>query len=130
MSFNFIEYKEKEDLKPIEVKNKEEYIHDLMEIEHSTSGRIDALILNTFILEAIRLVINSIFLFEKGYFDCAYYSLRQSLEVSTTMVYLIELEPGKRETELNNWKKQSKFPMYGEMLKFLKNARKNERLFL
>src|SRR5699024_2480317 len=62
----------------------------------------------------------------KGYFDSAYYSLRQSLEVSTTVVYLMELDYKEREIELSNWKKQSKFPMYSQMVNFLI---KNEKEF-
>ncbi|MEC1669740.1 hypothetical protein [Bacillus mojavensis] len=119
MSFDYIKYKEQNLLMPMKISNKEEYYKDLMNIEQSWTGRLDAQISNTFIQEAIQLIINSISLFENGYFDCAFYSLRQSLEVSTTMVYLMELEPEKRKTELLKWKKKSKFPMYGQMIKFL-----------
>lgn len=38
---------------------------------------------NTFIMESVKLAVNAILLFEMGYFDCAYYSLRQSIEVAT-----------------------------------------------
>ncbi|OZI12182.1 teicoplanin resistance protein VanZ [Bacillaceae bacterium SAS-127] len=119
MSFDYVEYKEKNLLVPMEISNKKEYYNDLMNIEQSWTGRVDAQISNTFIRETIQLIINAISLFESGYFDCAFYSLRQSLEVSTTMVYLMELEPEKRESELLDWKKKSKFPMYGQMVKFL-----------
>ncbi|MBA4533303.1 teicoplanin resistance protein VanZ [Brevibacillus halotolerans] len=119
MSVDYVKYKETNNLMPFEVNNREKYYHDLMYIEQSWTGRLDAQISNTFVQEAIQLIVNAISLFEKGYFDCAFYSLRQSLEVSTTMVYLMELEPQKKEVELLNWKKQSKFPMYGQMLKFL-----------
>lgn len=124
MSFDFINYKETQYLRPLQLPNKEDYYIDLNNIEDSWTGRMDAQLANTFLLESIRLVINAIVLFEKGYVDCAYYSLRQSLEVSTTMVYLIELEAEYKKKELNKWKSQSRFPMYGQMLKFLKESGK------
>lgn len=119
MSFNFNEFKENYNLLPLDIPNKEEYYHDLINIENSWTGRVDILMANTFIQEAVQLVINAISLFEKGYFDCAYYSLRQSLEVSTTMIYLSELDYHKKEDELAKWKNQSKFPMYGQMIKYI-----------
>ena len=119
MSFDYTKYREQNLLVPVGISNREEYYNDLINIEQGWTGRLDAQISNTFIQEAIQLIINAISLFENGYFDCAFYSLRQSLEVSTTIVYLMELEPEKRETELINWKKKSKFPMYGQMIKFL-----------
>ena len=117
--FDFIEWKEKDNLIPIQVPDKEKYYHDLSNIEQSWTGRVDAMLANTFIQEAVQLVMNAIVLFEKGYFDCAFYSLRQSLEVSTTMVYLTELTPERRDVELKKWQSQSDFPMYGQMMGFL-----------
>lgn len=72
-------------------------------------------------LESNQLIINAIVLFEKGYFDCAYYSLRQSLELATTMVYLTELNPVEKEDLLKKWKSKDDFPMMGKMLNFLNN---------
>ena len=119
MGYSFLEFKEVDNLIPIPIPEKEDYYRDLADIEQSCTGRIDVWIANTFILESVQLIINSIVLFEKGYFDCAFFSLRQSLEVSTTMVYLIELDEIDRKKELSKWKRKSKFPMYGQMLKFL-----------
>ena len=82
---------------------------------------MDAQISNTFILEAVQLIINSITLFEQGYFDSSFYSLRQSLEVSTTMTYLIDNDEQKRKDELAKWKAQSRFPMYSQMIKMLES---------
>ena len=117
----YINFKEQEHIQPMELHNKKKYYTDLSNIEDSWTGRIDAELVNTFIHESVCLVINAIVLFEKGYVDCAYYSLRQSLEISTTMVYLTELDPDKKNEELDNWKSQSNFPMYSQMLRFLKN---------
>lgn len=119
----YIHSKEQGHIRPIELHNKKKYYTALSNLEDSWTGRIDAKLVNTFIHESVRLVINSIVLFEKGYIDCAYYSLRQSLEISTTMVYLTELDADKKREALNNWRSQSSFPMYSQMLKFLKNNR-------
>lgn len=121
MTFDFAKNKENENLIPYEISNKQQYYFDLLNIEHSFTGRLDAQIANTFILESSQLVINSIALFEQGYFDCSYYSLRQSLEVSTTMIYLVDIDDELREIELKKWKDQSRFPMYNQMIKMLEN---------
>ncbi|PYE43291.1 teicoplanin resistance protein VanZ [Paenibacillus barcinonensis] len=121
----YIKFKEQEHIQPIKLHNKKKYYTDLSNLEDSWTVRVDAWLSNTFIQEAIRLIINAIVLFEKGYLDCAYYSLRQSLEVSTTMVYLIELDEEKKETELSKWRRKSKFPMYGQMIAFLTDNEKN-----
>ena len=115
----FIQFREKQYINPCIIENKEQYHMDLLNIEHSWTGRMDAQIANTFILESNQLLINSISLFEMGYFDCAFYSLRQSLEVSTIMIYLIDNDVNKREDIFNNWQRQSPFPMYGKMMNFL-----------
>lgn len=119
METNFDNFREKQNLIPIKIENKDKYYFDLLNIEHSLTGRLDAQLANTFILESSQLLINAIVLFEQGYFDCAFYSLRQSLEVSTTMVYLIDNDEKVRYEELKKWKNQGRFPMYAQMIKFL-----------
>lgn len=119
MNFDYIEYKQSNNLIALKIENKERYYLDLLNIEYSWTGRLDAQLANTFILESNQLLINAISLFERGYFDCAYYSLRQSLEVSMTMIYLIDNDEETRSKELVKWKDQSHFPMYGQMIAFL-----------
>jgi hypothetical protein len=126
MSFDFSEYRERKGLVPLKIENKEKYYTDLVNLEGSWTGRMDALMSNTFILEAVQLLINSIALFEQGYFDSAFYSLRQSLEVSTTMTYLIDNDENVRDKELEKWKEQSRFPMYNQMIQMLE---KNESVY-
>lgn len=116
----FSDFKEKEFLAPIKIKNKEKYYYDLANIDNSWTGRLDATLANTFIMEAQKLLVNSIVLFEWGYFDCAYYSLRESIEVATTMIYLSDLSDIERKEALKNWKEIKKFPMQSQMLKHLK----------
>jgi len=120
MSFDFIKHKENECLIPVKIVEKELYYYDLMNIEDSFTGRVDAWISNTFIIESVQLIINAINLFEMGYFDCAFYSLRQSLEVSTTMIYLVDIEASKKDKELHKWKNEKRFPMQSQMIDLLK----------
>ncbi len=113
------EFKETQHLIPIKIDNKEIYYRDLFNIESSFTGRIDAWLSNTFIMEATHLIVNSINLFELGYFDCAFYSLRQSLEISTTMIYLTELPEKERKKALKDWKDEKGFPMHKQMEEYL-----------
>ncbi|MCL6264930.1 hypothetical protein [Flagellimonas myxillae] len=124
--FDFIKLRETRELYPLKIKKKKKYHLDLINIEESWTGRLDAHISNTFILEAVQLIINSIAQFEQGYFDASYYSLRQSLEVSTTMTYLVDNDDEIRKNELKKWKEQSRFPMYSQMIKILES---NESVF-
>lgn len=116
---DFIGYKETQNIKPFLVNEKEQYYWDIQNIQFTWTGRADAQIANTFFEESVQLLINAVTLFEKGYFDCAFYSLRQSLEVSTTIIYLIDTNNEGHEEDLKKWKNQSKFPMYAQMLNLL-----------
>ncbi|MDN3700314.1 hypothetical protein QWY96_04280 [Vibrio artabrorum] len=89
---DFGKYKETRHLKPLQIPNKEQLLLDVSNIEDSFTGRSDASIANTFIFEASHLIVNALALFELGYFDCAFYSLRQSLEAAMTMMYLYDSE--------------------------------------
>lgn len=68
----YIGWRKNQNLRPLKLENKEKYYYDLVNIEHSWSGRMDINIGNTFIMEAEQQLINAIELFEMGYFDCAY----------------------------------------------------------
>lgn len=123
MSFDYLKHKESENIIPFCLENKERYYLDLMNIENSWTGRIDAMYSNEFFREAVQLIINSIVLFEKGYFDCALYSLRQSMEISTTIIYFVDNSEEKSKSEIKKWKNQEKFPMNNQMLNELKNRK-------
>ncbi len=124
MTFDFIKHKEIENIIPLKLEGKEQYYFDLMNIEHSWTGLLDAMFSNEFFREGVQLIINAIVLFEKGYFDCAFYSLRQALEISTTVVYLVDDSDENKKQEFRKWMKQDKFPMQGQMIAEL-NKRKN-----
>lgn len=117
------EYRETQNIVPLPLENKEQLFRDLMNIEHSFTGRLDVMFSNQFFQEAVQLIVNSIVLFEKGYFDAAFYSLRQSLEISTTIVYFVDDNETNRKQELIKWKKQEKFPMHNQMLNELQKRK-------
>ena len=115
-NFKYSEWRKNENIKRYEIPNVEDYFLDLMNIEHSFSGRMDIPLANTFIMEAVQLVVNSISLFELGYFDSAYYSLREAIEISTTIVYLSDMPYEERKEKMEDWKNTKDFPMQGQML--------------
>ena len=55
-------------------------------------------------------------LFELGYFDAAYYSLREAIELSTTIVYLADMPENDKNQKIEDWKNTRDFPMQGQML--------------
>ena len=80
--------------------NASDYLWDIENITWAETGLIDALGANRFFDEASQMIANSIFLFQKGFFDAAFYSLRQSIELSIGTLYLIA-NPEK----MKEWKK-------------------------
>ena len=58
-------------------------------------------------------------MFELGYFDCAYYSLRSAVDLSTTMVFLSDMPDKERYDYLEAWRDTKGFPMQGQMIKQL-----------
>ena len=107
-------------IRPLQLKNKEVFLHDLENLEYSWVGRGDCFAVgSTFIQEAKQLLCNSIALFEQGFFDCAFYSLRSAIEISTTIVYLVDMPEEARDENLVKWKEKRKFPMQAKMLELL-----------
>ncbi|WP_462168672.1 hypothetical protein [Pseudoalteromonas lipolytica] len=84
----FGKLKQNRHLKPLTNANKDKLFVEISNIEESFTGRSDGNIANTFIHEASYLIVNSLTLFEQGFFDFAFYSLRQSLEIAMTMMYV------------------------------------------
>ena len=120
---SYISWRKSQNIRPLEIPNKSKLYLDLMNIEHSWSGRMDTNIGNTFVMEAEQLLINAIEQFEMGYFDCAYFSLRSAVDISTTMVFLCDIEAEVRAQYLEDWKKAEDFPSRYEMInKLSKNG--------
>lgn len=119
MTDSYVDWRKNQNIKPIALPNKVKFYSDLINIEHSWSGRMDTNICNTFIMEAEQQLVNAIEMFELGYFDCAYYSLRSAVDISTTMVFLSDMPDDDREKYLSAWKATEDFPMQGQMIKQL-----------
>lgn len=66
------------------------YLHSMLLI----TGRLDIMYCNAFLTEANQLLMNAIFLYEDGCFDCAFYSVRQASEVFDSMLYLSNKDSG------------------------------------
>lgn len=101
MVFPYEEILQERYLKPVKIENKEYYYNLIYEISESfTSAIIVNLFhsnkINMIITEAGQSLANSIKLYELGYFDDAYYSMRSAIELATIM-----LDVGDNEYEKN-----------------------------
>ncbi len=103
------------DVAPIDFPQGEEYISDIMSITMSDTGIIDAQITNLTCDESCRMLINAIKLFQMGYFDCAFYSIRQTIELSISGIYLYS-----DKKKLHNWGKGENGFEKGHMVQILK----------
>ena len=52
-----------------------------------TTGNINELFCNNFLAESVELLKHAFYLYEDGYFDCAFYSVRQSIENINNMLF-------------------------------------------
>lgn len=93
-------------LKKIELTDGKRIMEYLQHFSYLTTGRADAMFCNAFIDESIKLLVNSIWLYEEGYFDCAFYSVRQAVECTNNMLFLAN---GKQD-ELKRWNLKEHFP--------------------
>lgn len=98
----------------VRLKHRQEYLTELNYMQGLSSGRIDKIFFNNFINESVQLLINSIFLMESGYFDCAFYSIRQSQENINNMLYL-----SINSAQLEKWKNKEKFPINSQITDYL-----------
>lgn len=73
--------------------NLDEYVYDIDNIHYANISSLDECEYNYNIDEACFMLINSIRIFTEGYFDCAIYCLRQSIEVSLSSLFLSSSKP-------------------------------------
>lgn len=80
-------------VRPLTLPNRDTYIMAIDEITGSMTFFLGEpfRITSNLLREAIVLLRNAVLLFERGFFDAAFYSLRQSVEVASTFVYFSEL---------------------------------------
>lgn len=107
-------------IKPLSLPRANEYLEDLNSLRFSDSGILTEVNPFFFINEACQLLANSVKLFESGYFDCAFYSIRQALEVSISGLYLFS-NPEK----MKRWRNLENGFELGTMVPEL-NSRKEE----
>lgn len=100
---------------PIQLENAEEYLLDIDTIRYATTGNINAWDSNRFFEEATQMLINAIALFEQGFFDAAFYSMRESIEISIGTLYLTA-----NRNKLKEWQQQKNGFDNAVMAKFLR----------
>ena len=97
-----------------QIHNSKSYISDIQNILMADVANISSLPSNLFFQETCQLLVNSIHLMELGYFDCAFYSLRQSLELSVGTIFL-NVNPSK----MQQWNTQKRGFELGKMCNYL-----------
>lgn len=112
-------------LKPVEIENKEFYYSLIYEISESlTSGIIVDLFhsnkINMIITEACQSLANSIRLYELGYFDDAYYSMRSAIELATIMLDVGDNEYEKMVNNMNLFSNKEYRNFRANTLRYLK----------
>ena len=71
------------------------------------TGQMNIMYCNSFIQESVQLLQNALMLYNNGFFDSAFYSIRQSSEVMDNMLFLAKSPSGK----LKEWKSKEYFPV-------------------
>lgn len=84
----------------------------LHRLEDMPVAQVDRLFCASFLSEGVKLLINSVFLYEEGYFDCAFYCIRQAAETCNNMLYIAN----KGKDELQKWNQKEYFPMNQKLL--------------
>ena len=108
------EFAFKQNLVPRQLDNVEDYLDAINQVQLASTGFIRAWGSNLFFNEACQCLINSINLFQQGFFDCAFYQLRQSLEISIGTLYLTS-----KTEEMERWQKLKNGFENGTMIKWL-----------
>lgn len=92
------------------------YISDIEMITMSITGILEAQVSNMTLNESCMMLINAIKVFEMGFFDCAFYSLRQTIELSIGGIYLYS-----NKKKLQDWNKGESGFEKGRMAQILKD---------
>lgn len=113
-------------LRPVKIENKEYYYSLIYEISESlTSGIIVDLFhsnkINMIITEAGQSLANSIKLYELGYFDDAYYSMRSAIELATIMLDVGDNEYEKMVNNMNLFSNKEYRNFRASTLRYLKD---------
>lgn len=107
-------YQCQSDFVKMHLKDVEEYLFSINQVQMATTGFFYAWDSNLFFNEACQCLKNSINLFQQGFFDCAFYQMRQSLETSIGTLYLTS-----QPEEMDRWKCLETGFENGRMVKWL-----------
>ena len=120
MHYDIYESYDRPYIRPHSIKNKGDYVRDIITLERIMFEQDKTYSYNEFLHEWAQLLINAMHLFEAGYFDCAYYSLRQSIEMAILILYLVDLPNVDAKAKWRQWLDQQDFPTSSSMLNELK----------
>lgn len=87
----------------------------------SISGLVSTPSFNQFLLESCQLLANSLDLIHQGYFDAAFYSVRQAGEVILVGALFSNLEESERKAKYEKWISLDRFPSFNELSKLLRS---------
>lgn len=81
----------------------------------SISGIVETPSFNQFLLESCQLLANSLDLIHQGYFDAAFYSVRQAGEAILIGALFTNLDNAERKTKYKKWASLKRFPSFSEL---------------
>ena len=87
----------------------------------SVSGLVSTPSFNQYLLESCQLLANSLDLIHQGYFDAAFYSVRQAGEVILVGTLFSNLEEFERKAKYEKWVSPDRFPSFSELSKMLRS---------
>lgn len=85
----------------------------------SVSGLVSTPSFNQFLLESCQLLANSLDLIHQGYFDAAFYSVRQAGEAILIGTFFSNLEESERVAEYEKWASLDWFPSFSKLSNML-----------
>lgn len=91
------------------------------QLADSISGIVSTPPFNQFLLESCQLLANSLDLIHQGYFDAAFYSVRQAGEIILVGTLFSNLEESERKAKYEKWVSLDRFPSFSELSKMLRS---------
>lgn len=91
------------------------------QLADSVSGLVSTPSFNQFLLESCQLLANSLDLIHQGYFDAAFYSVRQAGEIILVETLFSNLEESERKAKYEKWVSLDRFPSFSELSKMLRS---------
>lgn len=85
------------------------------ELADSISGMVETPSFNQFLLESCQLLANSLDLIHQGYFDAAFYSVRQAGEIILIGALFTNLDDAERKAKYKKWASLKRFPSFSEL---------------